>query len=252
MYSPEHAEGPRKQSISDLKDRNGEYPSRTEIHRSRKRTQDSKKKVKLKYPLISFLALCFILLPVLFLFITYYYDGGTTVDNGQKLKDYDSIIIDNNQTDGKSTEGSDPAEAPKEESSGARQESESDNLAASLPVTGQDSEREEKQESPVPSTGASEASPDRGEKKSAPSEPAGKADTPAEPAVKSEPSAERDDEKANSDRVVEHVVKPNENLFRISLKYFKSREGEAIIKDYNQLSADEVYAGQVLEIPLKQ
>ncbi|MGE6857170.1 LysM peptidoglycan-binding domain-containing protein [Bacillus sp. FSL K6-2841] len=52
-------------------------------------------------------------------------------------------------------------------------------------------------------------------------------------------------------RVVQHTVGPEENLYRISMKYYKSRSGEEKIKAYNHLNGNSVYSGQVLNIPLE-
>ncbi|MBS2969444.1 LysM peptidoglycan-binding domain-containing protein [Metabacillus sp. KIGAM252] len=230
----------KEQMTADFKDENGQYPTRSEIHRSRRRAKETKKKVKLKYPLISLLALCFILLPILFLTLTYYYEkDGTTLDNGQKLKDYESIIIDNNRSKSQAPENSEPADASEESSSGKDADLSEDAAVASKP--------EEKAEKPANS--AAPPQEKKPENEPVPSEASKTAS--AENVKKSEPAAPPAEDKP-AGKVVEHVVKPKENLYRISLKYYKSREGEAIIKDYNQIAANEVYAGQVLEIPLKQ
>ena len=116
---------------ADSKDKNGQYPSRSEIHRTRRRAK-KREKVKLKYPLISLLALCFILLPILFLSFTYYYEkDGTTLDNGQKLKDYESIIIDNNRSKNEAPEKSEPVRETDESSSPQDAQSSQDTAAAS-------------------------------------------------------------------------------------------------------------------------
>ncbi|MBR0619534.1 LysM peptidoglycan-binding domain-containing protein [Bacillus pumilus] len=52
-------------------------------------------------------------------------------------------------------------------------------------------------------------------------------------------------------RVVQHTVGPEENLYRISMKYYKNRSGEEKIKAYNHLNGNSVYSGQVLNIPLE-
>jgi LysM repeat protein len=48
-----------------------------------------------------------------------------------------------------------------------------------------------------------------------------------------------------------HTVKANENLYRISMKYYHSRSGEEILKQWNKLTSAEIYEGQVLVIPIK-
>nr|MDH3153997.1 LysM peptidoglycan-binding domain-containing protein [Bacillus licheniformis] len=51
-------------------------------------------------------------------------------------------------------------------------------------------------------------------------------------------------------KVLKHTVGEKETLFRISMKYYKNRSGEEKIRNYNQLSGNNVYAGQVLDIPI--
>lgn len=52
-------------------------------------------------------------------------------------------------------------------------------------------------------------------------------------------------------RVVQHTVGPEENLYRISMKYYQNRSGEEKIRAYNHLKGNSVYSGQVLNIPLE-
>lgn len=49
-----------------------------------------------------------------------------------------------------------------------------------------------------------------------------------------------------------HRVKPGETLYRVSMKYFKSREGEELIKKANHLDENgTIYSGQRLKIPVQ-
>lgn len=53
-------------------------------------------------------------------------------------------------------------------------------------------------------------------------------------------------------KVLHHKVKSGETLYRISMKYYKSRAGEEIIKKTNGLDANgTVMTGQILKIPIK-
>ncbi|HHW35979.1 MAG TPA: LysM peptidoglycan-binding domain-containing protein [Bacillales bacterium] len=53
-------------------------------------------------------------------------------------------------------------------------------------------------------------------------------------------------------KVLHHKVKAGETLYRISMKYYKSRTGEEIIKKANGLDANgTVMTGQILKIPIK-
>lgn len=56
--------------------------------------------------------------------------------------------------------------------------------------------------------------------------------------------------KQNSQGIVKYTVQPGDTLFRISMKFFKSRDGEQIIKEWNQLNSEIVKTGETLEIPL--
>ncbi|MDR7075247.1 LysM repeat protein [Neobacillus niacini] len=55
-----------------------------------------------------------------------------------------------------------------------------------------------------------------------------------------------------TETVIYHTVKRGENLYRISLKYYHSKSGEEIIRKANNLKGNEIYLGQVLEIPLSK
>lgn len=62
-------------------------------------------------------------------------------------------------------------------------------------------------------------------------------------------------EQANTtqtEKVLHHKVKAGETLYRISMKYYKSRAGEEVIKKTNGLDANgTVMTGQILKIPMK-
>lgn len=54
------------------------------------------------------------------------------------------------------------------------------------------------------------------------------------------------------EKVLYHKVKAGETLYRISMKYYKSRAGEEIIKKTNGLDANgTVFTGQLLKVPVK-
>nr|WP_239454507.1 LysM domain-containing protein [Bacillus suaedaesalsae] len=52
-------------------------------------------------------------------------------------------------------------------------------------------------------------------------------------------------------KILFHTVQAEETLYTISQHYYNSREGEALIKEWNDLDTNEVTNGQVLKIPLK-
>lgn len=209
----------RQKVIDEYKSKTGSYPSRSEIHKKKE-----KKKSKYKYPAISLLALFFFLLPILFYYSISYFDNRSKTVNGENISDYEDVLIkygddeeESEQPDEQSLE--DPEENPAEAAVGSVQSDESDALTASA-------QPEQKKTVPVVQ------------------DPEPKKELP-EP--KPEPKQQKEDYK-----IIEHTVGPEENLFRISIKYYSDRSGEALIKQWNQLSGDSVFEGQVLKIPIKQ
>ncbi|WP_010194497.1 LysM peptidoglycan-binding domain-containing protein [Bacillus sp. m3-13] len=60
------------------------------------------------------------------------------------------------------------------------------------------------------------------------------------------------EEETSNVTYVEHIVQESETLYRISMKYFSSREGERIISDHNNLVNGQVNVGQKLLIPVNR
>lgn len=52
--------------------------------------------------------------------------------------------------------------------------------------------------------------------------------------------------------IIYHKVKRGETITRISMKYYKSKAGIEVIKAANDLTSNEILAGQVLTIPLNK
>jgi nucleoid-associated protein YgaU len=132
-----------------------------------------------------------------------------------------------------------------------------------LPVTKSDQVvlKEEDKES-IPTTATAE---DLKEKESAKGE-AEKEKEEAEAKAKAQQEAEEKAKKAAAEKknvqaakpdkeeykVVLHTVQGEETLFRISMNYYKSQEGIALIKEWNGLNGNEISKGQVLKIPIKK
>ncbi|WP_010284291.1 LysM peptidoglycan-binding domain-containing protein [Bacillus timonensis] len=67
-----------------------------------------------------------------------------------------------------------------------------------------------------------------------------------------QPESEQKQEKPKERYDVKyHKVQADENLYRISMKYYNSRSGEELIKRWNNINGDTVVEGQVLRIPIK-
>lgn len=241
----DQAEGLRRRSEASEKSRSGKYPSRSEVHKKK----PSKEKKKLRYPLINFLALCFILLIIMIFIVTIYTQKHTTVNTDNGGYDYiNEDSSDNTEPSGStnSQSASDQASAnsatPKQKDT--KQES---SKAAAVNEENQKDTQKVKEDKPAdvkkdeqpknePLTVKSELKDEKKREKSK-SEKAGASETP-----------EKESDK--SVKVVKHTVLPQETLYRISMNYYKSRSGEEKIRKWNKLKADGVYAGQVLEIPL--
>ncbi|MFD1738591.1 LysM peptidoglycan-binding domain-containing protein [Bacillus salitolerans] len=61
---------------------------------------------------------------------------------------------------------------------------------------------------------------------------------------------DNDVKKTNYD-IVFHTVKQEETLYSISQHYYKSRTGEELIKQWNNLNGNDIEVGRVLKIPIK-
>ncbi|MBD1378645.1 LysM peptidoglycan-binding domain-containing protein [Metabacillus arenae] len=79
-------------------------------------------------------------------------------------------------------------------------------------------------------------------------------DNQNESSKETEQSTDSSDVSTNQEdyRIVEHIVGPKETLYQISMKYYHNRNGEELIREYNNLDGNEVYEDQVLKIPLKK
>lgn len=66
------------------------------------------------------------------------------------------------------------------------------------------------------------------------------------------PVTSETDSSKDTKKIVYHTVQQGENLYRIALKYYHSKAGEETIRKANSLKGNEIYLGQVLEIPLDQ
>ncbi|MBT2665311.1 LysM peptidoglycan-binding domain-containing protein [Bacillus sp. ISL-4] len=80
-------------------------------------------------------------------------------------------------------------------------------------------------------------------------EKAKKAETEKKKAAQNVQAAKPDKE---GYKVVLHTVQGEETLFRISMNYYKSQEGIALIREWNGLNGNEISKGQVLKIPIKK
>jgi LysM repeat protein len=219
----------RIEKINEKIEDNEVLPPREQIHRQKKK----KTKWKLKYPLIRLLVLFFILLPVIIFSVISYRDGtkktngvektseesvGYETINLEKSKEDDEPITNSAETKDANVE-SNNSEEPSEESNDVIEQTEKTVETSVQP----DSTNENKTDSQV--------SVSNSEKE--------------QESETSVPSTSSD-----ASKIISHTVQPNENLYRIAMKYYNSPKGMDIIMKANHLTSKQINAGQVLKIPM--
>ncbi|MED3911106.1 LysM peptidoglycan-binding domain-containing protein [Peribacillus simplex] len=224
-------------------------PKRSKVHQNKKK----KSKVKIKFPMIQLLALFFILLPIGFYSLyTYLQDRPVPVTKSDQVvlkeEDKESIPTTATADDLKEKESAKAgAEKEKEEAEAkAKAEQEAEEKAKA------EQEAEEKAKAEQEAEEKAKAEQEAAEKAKAQhiaDEKAKKAAAEKKKAAENVQAAKPDKE---SYKVVLHTVQGEETLFRISMKYYKSQEGIALIREWNGLNGNEISKGQVLKIPIKK
>lgn len=223
---PDQAGNLRTRMIDDYKEIHGDYPSRSELHKDTVKKQ----KRKMKYPIISILALIFILILIVILFFSFYYfnnnnDIKTLIGNKNSSGD-ETVYI----SKGKSYEIETDTMIPKEEETddGPLTEETSKDEAEVSTNDRKTSETEAKTEAIIQKTQETDST---------------------------EYQKNATDSTHNKDseyrEVKSHKVAAGETLFKIAIQYYKNRSGEEIIRQYNGIEANNIYEGQILKIPLK-
>ncbi|MFE0505725.1 LysM peptidoglycan-binding domain-containing protein [Peribacillus butanolivorans] len=248
-------------------------PKRSQVHQNKKK----KSKVKIKFPMIKLLSLFFILLPIGFYSLNTYLqekpERGTRSDqvvNYNENEDADKETIpttataddlkDNDLEKEEKNSAKSEAEKKKEKEKQKAEEKEQAKKKAEEKEKAQQ-EAEEKAKAKQIAEEKAKAKQIAEEKAKAKqiAEEKAKAKQIAEEKAKKEAAedkktTERAPVKPNNDeyKVVLHTVKAEETLFRISMNYYKSQEGIALIKEWNGLNGNEISKGQVLKIPIKK
>jgi LysM repeat protein len=200
-----------------------DLPPRELIHRQKKK----KTKWKLKYPVIRLLVLFFILLPIIIFSVISYRDGAKKINGVEKTSEdnvgYETINLEKSTDEDennpeKSVESS---ETITENSSNSEPEETSDETIDQVV------QPETKENTSVLIPNTNQNSPD------------------------TEVSNTNNEEKeAETSTFVSHTVQPDENLYKLAMKYYNSPKGMDIIIKANNLKSDQVSAGQVLKIPM--
>lgn len=212
-----------RQSIERKQFKEGQVVEREELPpRSRVHHQKQKKnKWKLKFPVIRLLALFFILLPITIFSI------------------YSSVARDKvggiQKTDGESTEGFESINIEKYDPN---------------PIDEEIQVEEEKLDTPDSIQENSNSS--LNESRDINSEVEEKSLTQNVDSVSKEITSEKKAKESVTATTVYHTVQPGETIYRISIKYYKSKAGIDTIKSANSLISNEIRVGQVLTIPLNK
>ncbi|WP_423407265.1 LysM peptidoglycan-binding domain-containing protein [Heyndrickxia sp. MSNUG] len=207
-------------------DKKETLPPRSELHRQKQK----KTKVKVKYPVIRLMALFFILLPITFFSIISYLDGSKgPLDITKERAGVELIDVESGSGGGSEAKDS----SDDEDSPSIEEIAEPEDIgvaAAPAPESGNDKNTPGNAVSTKEQTAASETTTKQ----------------PAAEAPQAPPANAGGEEK-----IIYHTVQPSETLFRVAMKYYKSQEGIPIIKNANNIQGNEIKAGQVLKIPIK-
>ncbi|WP_456274194.1 LysM peptidoglycan-binding domain-containing protein [Bacillus sp. AK031] len=191
-------------------------PKRSDIHQEKRK--------KIKYPLIKGMLAVFVILPVLLYGLYSFLDinqaGGSAAAENGKLEE---VTYETRQTEEKVK-------------SGTNLDNEGRDLKAAE-SNEKDSVPESEAEQPQTASSKEEES----------GEEVNEQDIVQLTDQNEAVSAAEYDEKV---QVIEHIVKPQETLFRIAMNYYNSQSGIEKIKEWNNLANHDLEAGQVIKIPL--
>ncbi|UYZ20608.1 LysM peptidoglycan-binding domain-containing protein [Mesobacillus jeotgali] len=208
-------------------------PPRSEMHRQKQK----KTKVKVKYPVIRLMALFFILLPISFFSIISYLDGvKTPLYKPQERAGVEMINV----------KGQDERNS--------KDQKEADQEAPSYEEIADPDGIDVVTAGPAPSSSGDKNTaeePGDGEEKEGGNITAPASAEPINESAASEDATAEEKVSENNEKVIYHTVKPNETLFRVAMTYYKSQDGIPIIKKANNIQGNEIQAGQVLKIPIK-
>ncbi|MBY8913652.1 LysM peptidoglycan-binding domain-containing protein [Bacillus sp. YC2] len=237
-----------EQQIAAAADEQIEYledslPTRQSVKEERKKKEEQvKEKTKSKTPLFTFLTVLFIVVTIGVFFGLLYMTNSSRFDP----KDYEDVFIDHSE--------SAPAVIPKTDV----QKESSKTALLEKPEKKAEDKKEKQENVSAPKKTAEKtdtAKADTASEKKEKTTDTEYAETKQQspPAVReatAETNKQNEPEPRKEQQVVKHTVQQKETLYRISMKYYKSRAGEEKIRSYNRLNGNEVYAGQVLSIPL--
>ncbi|UAL45801.1 LysM peptidoglycan-binding domain-containing protein [Sutcliffiella horikoshii] len=219
----------------EVEKESNKLPSRSELH-AQKRSKKTKWKVN--FPFVRLIGVLFLLIPISIMAIHFNNQETNFLDKmfTPAVKNVEQISIPKNV----SASTVDKADKNDEETPvAAEQMSTRDNEAEE--VTDQGNETAD------------------GPGKTAEKEESKSTTEQSDSAPASQPETEEVDvteeeveEESSNVTYIEHIVQESETLYRISMKYFSSRDGERIISDHNNLVNGQVNVGQKLLIPVNR
>ncbi|MFA1711341.1 LysM peptidoglycan-binding domain-containing protein [Peribacillus frigoritolerans] len=231
-------------------------PKRSKVHQNKKK----KSKVK-KFPMIQLLALFFILLPIgFYIFYTYFQDRPLPVTKSDQVvlkeEDIESIPTTATAEDLKEKDTA-KAEAEKEkEEAEAEAKAKAEQEAKEKAKAKQEAEEKAKAKQEAEEKAKAQREAEAKAKAEQEAEEKAKAQQEAEEKAKKAAAEKKNVQAAKPDKegykVVLHTVQGEETLFRISMNYYQSQEGIALIREWNGLNGNEISKGQVLKIPIKK
>ncbi|NLP49568.1 LysM peptidoglycan-binding domain-containing protein [Bacillus sp. RO1] len=210
-------------------------PSRSELHAQKR---GKKTKWKVNFPFVRLIGVLFLLIPISIMAI-HFNNQETNFLNKMftpAVKNVEQISIPTNV----SASTVDPADKEDEEDSEAQVDAEK--------MSTQEKESNESTNQGNAAEGSGKTADNKeiqGSTNQTDSTPVSK------PETEEEDIAEEEEEPSNV-TYVEHIVQESETLYRISMKYFSSRDGERIISDHNNLVNNQVNVGQKLLIPINR
>jgi len=215
-------------------------PPRSEVHRNKEK---KKTKIRIRYPLVRLLALIFVL--IVFLVASYnLWKGNVQLTNASKdqatTKNNSNIDVFEMKNKSADSENTTSVEVDFEKE---QAQPEYDKLAEETKNVSPDGQANQ---SAVPQgdTPSPEITDNTQKIPSAQGSPSVNVQQSSNAAPVQAQKPEQ--------KYLYHRVKAGETLYRISMRYFKSRAGEEIIKRANGLDANgTVMAGQTLKIPIK-
>jgi LysM repeat protein len=224
---PDQAENLREKMIDDYKEIHGDYPPRGEVHKDKQK----KKNPKMKYPLISILTVFFILVLIALPIYLYFSSSGEQSVTSENSSGNETVYIARGE---ESEEEQDSVDIEVESASSEEVEA--------VPVDGKETNNND-------SGTTSTTETDSTEKYYANQKNQGNTDSATEKPTNYSDNVQSDE--TDYTEIKTHKVAAGETLFKIAIKYYKSRSGEEIIRQYNGIEANNIYEGQILKIPIK-